>query len=171
MRVTIPDDVADQIAEQLQGRRTLDEDVTRRLQQTLAAGPGDVRLVLGGSQLLALGEALGTDIPIRTFERLLTLAERLAQLHLGHVRLQWTPEQLALLTARAERSGLSVEHLVAGVASRLLSEVFLVPPLENAPALCIERLVVPVERPPADVRANPRRSPRATRTAAAGVSA
>lgn len=164
MRVTIPDDLADQLAEQLQGRRTLDEEITKRLEQTVRAGEGDARLVLGTAQLLALGTALGTEIPIRTFQRLLGLCERLAQLHLGHVRLEWTPEQLAELERRAERSGLSVPQFVATVASRLMQEVFLVPPPQGAQPLYLERLVAPAE--PADTRVPTPPRPRAQRVPA-----
>ena len=152
MRVTIPDEMAEALTEYIHGRRTLEQEIQVRLQESLAAGPGESRLVLGSDRLVELGEALGTELPIRTPERLLTLCTRLAQLHLGEVRLTWTPEQLALLTARAERSGLSVPQFVAGIASRLLSEVFLVEPPKDIQAICIERLVVPVEPTTRDQR-------------------
>jgi len=149
MRVTIPDTLADQLTEQLPGRRTLDEEIAGRLRLTLRAA--QPQLVLGREDLATLSEALGTDLAITSVDRLHQLCAQLAQVHLGHVRLQWSPEQLRLLQDRAARSSLSVAQLVVHIASRVMQDVFLLPPPAEPPVI-VERLVLPAEATPADRR-------------------
>jgi hypothetical protein len=138
MRLSIPDDLAEQLQTQLKGRKTIEEDVTARVRETLPLSP---RLTLGIRDLEAVEGALGTHLPIRTIPQLLEACTASAQLHLGHVRLQWTPKQLEQIAERATRAGYSVEEFVARVASQLMTEIFLIQPA-NGPQIVIERQVL-----------------------------
>ena len=68
MRLSIDDTLAERLQQQLKGRRSLDAEVTFRLQETLHAP--NTRVTLGLEQLDQLAEMLGTQLPIRSFSQL-----------------------------------------------------------------------------------------------------
>lgn len=137
MRLSISDDLAERLQAQLQGRRTLDEDVERRLRETLPPAP---RVTLGARELEQVEIALGTQLPLRTSAQVIEACGYAAQLHLGRVRLNWTPRQIEQIQERATRAGYSVEEFVARVASQLLTEIFLIQPADG-PQIVIERTI------------------------------
>jgi hypothetical protein len=126
MRVSITDGLAEELQAQLKGRGTLDQEVERRLTETLHAPHG--RVVLSLEELEQIAQQLGTGLPIRTKADLLRALESVAQLHFGHVRLVWTPAQLSLIAEKANKHGLTVAQFVGHVAAKLLVDVFNVAP-------------------------------------------
>lgn len=129
MRVSISDGTAEELQAQLRGRDTLDTEVERRLVETLHAPHG--RVVLSLEELEEIALRLGTGLPIRNKQDLQRAIQQTAQLHLGDVRLTFTPPQLAQIEERAKKIGDTPERFVARVASKLLTDVFLVQPAEE----------------------------------------
>lgn len=126
MRVSIPDTLGETLQAQLHGRRTLDEEVTVRLQDTTHA-PNN-RVVLSQQDLNFIADRLGTGLPITTKIELTRAIDQTAQIHIGNSRLQFTPNQLLLIQHRADRLGESVDRFIARIAAKLLEDIFLVQP-------------------------------------------
>lgn len=129
MRVSIQDTTAEILTSQLRGRATLDGEVEARLQETLHAPEG--RVVLSWKELEEIAERLGTGLPIRTKRDLGAAIESTAQLKLGNVRLQFTPKQLQLIEERAQKVGDTTERFVARIASKLITDIFLIQPADE----------------------------------------
>lgn len=129
MRVSIQDTTAEIITSQLKGNRTLDGEVDFRLQETLHAPEG--RVVLSWQELEEIAERLGTGLPIRTKQDLGRAIAQTAQLHLGDTRLVFTPSQLLLIEERARKVGDTPERFVARIASKLLTDIFLIQPADE----------------------------------------
>lgn len=126
MRVTITDGLAEELTAQLRGRGTLDAEVERRLTETLHAPDG--RVVLSMAELEAIAQRLGTGLPIRNKQDLQRTVEAMARITLGDVRLTFTPPQLELIQERAQKIGDTPERFIARVASKVLTDIFLVQP-------------------------------------------
>jgi len=80
-------------------------------------------LVLTPAECARLEETVGvgnTQIPI-TF---ILAVERLAALHIGDVRLDFTPGQLAELKHRASKRGQTIEQTIKAVVDRIRDEIF-----------------------------------------------
>jgi len=131
MRVTISDGLAEALQAQLRGgmKNTLDNEVEKRLNETLHAPAG--RVVLSYAELEDIALALGTGLPIRNKTDLARAVNSAAQIHLGNVRLVWTPNQLKQIEERAKRIGETTDRFVARVAAKLLLDVFLVQPADE----------------------------------------
>jgi hypothetical protein len=101
-------------------------EVAARLTATLHAPGG--RIVLSQAELTQIAEALGTQLPITTQIDLMRACNAVGQLHLESTRLAFTPPQLRLIQERAAKSGDTLPQFVARIASKLLTDVFLVQP-------------------------------------------
>lgn len=131
MRVTITDGLAEELISQLphsrrQGIAGLDAEVEQRLTETLHA-PGS-RVVLSLEELELIAQALGTGLPLRNKLDLQRAVESASRIHLGDVRLVWTPTQLKQIEEKARKIGETTERLIARVAARVLTDVFMVQP-------------------------------------------
>lgn len=125
MRVTISDGLAEELDSQ-KTAASLDAEVERRLTETLHAPRA--RVVLSLDQLEDYARLLGTGLPIRNKIDLDRALMNVSQVHLGHVRLQWTPTQLQQITEKAGKHGMTPAEFVAQVAAKLLTDIFLVAP-------------------------------------------
>lgn len=125
MRVTITDGLAEELDSQ-KAASTLDAEVELRLTETLHAAK--FRVVLSLAQLEEIAVLLGTGLPIRNKRDLDRALNSVSQVHLGHVRLQWTPSQLQQIEEKAKKYNLRTDEFVAQVASKLLLEIFNVAP-------------------------------------------
>lgn len=125
MRVTITDALGEALAAQ-RTTQDLDREVEQRLRETLHAPRS--RVVLSLDQLEEIAQQIGTGLPIRNKGDLDRALSQVAQVRLGNLRLQWTPSQLREIEAKAEKHGLTTAEFIAQVASKILMDVFNVPP-------------------------------------------
>lgn len=137
MRVTIPDDLADELQVRLSAGRTLDQDITERLQQV--AGARRPYVVLDADDLREVGALLGFDRPLLTREALLQALTLVASVHIGRIQVAWTPAQLRLIEERATRTGLTLPEFLGQVVSRVVLEVFQVEPTTHAAGHVVTR--------------------------------
>lgn len=126
MRITVPDDIADQYVDvaRRQGR-SVEDVLVAQLTRFVAHPPGDRAVVLAPAVLTALSEAL-FGLPVRDGADLLTRVQALAGLSFQHLRLTLSEQQLYELQDRAVRQGRPVETLVAEMAQIVLRDLFYV---------------------------------------------
>ena len=113
---TSPRPGPDALLAQAQGAIT----AARRMLTTPVLTPG---LHLDLNDVARLEAFLGVSVPL-TPEGLLRAVERLTAVHLGDVRIPFTPGQLAELNHRAQKRGRTLEQEMRAVVARLQDELF-----------------------------------------------
>ncbi|HEY6415607.1 MAG TPA: hypothetical protein VIX41_05205 [Acidimicrobiales bacterium] len=106
----------------VRGTHTLDVLTEARFRQTYEAVPSG-GLTLTAAQCARLEQTVGlgvTQIPIA----FILAVERLAALHIGDIRLDFTPGQLEELQHRAVKRGQTIEDAVRAVVHRIRDEIF-----------------------------------------------
>jgi hypothetical protein len=122
MRITLPDEVADQYFSFAGAHGVpIETAMIRQLQRLSNADPYEKIVVLGGDDLLRLAERLhGGDV--QSAKDLVTKVERLASISFEGVNLQLTPAQLEELQP-ARAPGKTVEERVKEI-DRLATDFF-----------------------------------------------
>lgn len=126
MKVSIPDELAEQLQVQLHGRTTLEAEVAARLSETLHAPIG--RVVLSLPELEEIADRLGTGLPMRTKRDLDRALSQTAMIHMGNERLVFTPTQLAQIEERAKKAGETTERFIGMIAAKVIENVFQIAP-------------------------------------------
>lgn len=128
MRVTLNDELTDDVQAGLKVGQSVEQEIERRLKACGHVCGKDPLIVLNTTQMDAIAERLGTGLPIRTPQDLMRAIDQVAQVTVGNVRLVWTPTQLQQLEEKARKIGTTVDDLVARVTSKLLTDIFLIEP-------------------------------------------
>jgi hypothetical protein len=129
MRISISDDLADRLTPLLKGAQaTVEKEVERRVAATIGQGRF---IVLHEADMAQLAELLGTQLPISTKPDLASACRASGQVHLGHKRLEFTPPQLQQIKERATRAGYPLDEFIARVASKVMTEIFLIQPADG----------------------------------------
>lgn len=131
MRVSIPDDLHEDLVSQLRGNQTLEAEVARRLQATAHVAGGEHFLVLTGKQLDQLAHVLGRALTPRSFEDLLAYVERRAAITFGGIALDFSVGQIEELQRLASREGQTLEEYCVRVAKGFTSQFFRVSPARD----------------------------------------
>lgn len=126
MKVSIPDDLAESLQTQLQGRTTLEQEVQQRLTETLHAPRS--RVVLSLAQLQEIADRLGTGLPMRNKLDLDRALSNTAMIHMGNERLVFTPTQFQQIEERAKRAGETTERFIGMVAAKVVEQIFMIEP-------------------------------------------
>jgi len=129
MRITISDDLGEQLISQLKGRQTLDGEIEQRLTATLHA-PG-ARVVLSLEELDRIAQQISTGLPIRTKADLLQAVGSIGRVSIQNCRLVFTPSQLLQIEDRAKKAGETPERFIGMIAAKVVSDVFQVAPADQ----------------------------------------
>ena len=121
MRLTVPDDLADQYLQALPTRGILDDTMTRVLTRGLP-------LIDEGAVVLTRDEASQLAHVLKrpqlgTAKDILTQAQTLADLKIGQIRLRLPPAVLAGLKSRAEREGKPLSELMQWAIGELANNL------------------------------------------------
>lgn len=81
-------------------------------------------LLLSGAHRSQIERKLGFNAT-ETPEHLVSAIERLADLRIGHIQVDFTPSQFDILAHRAAKRGMSTADYVKLVVDRITSEIFL----------------------------------------------
>lgn len=121
MRVTITDKTAEryQAYADEQGR-ALDAVLEAQLVRFVALPPGKKVIVVAAAE----AQAIVGGTPILNGTDLLARVSQLASLSFHHIRLDFSPAQLAELEHRARRQGKSVETLAEEITKAILRDFF-----------------------------------------------
>lgn len=125
MRISITDELADHLGTTAEA---VEREAVRRLQAAAHVVPKHPLIVLNSTEMDAIAERIGTGLPIRTKVELMRAIDQTAQLTLGNARLVFTPGMLRQIEDRAKRIGETPERLVGRIASKLITDVFLIEP-------------------------------------------
>lgn len=128
MRVQLSDEIVEAATAGLRPGDSLEKELERLLSACSTVQPRTAFVVLCQAELDAIAGRIGTGLPVRTKADLLRAIDQTAQLTLGNVRLQFTPNQLGQIEARAKKLGETTERLVARIASKLMTDVFNIEP-------------------------------------------
>lgn len=131
MRVDLNDDLVEDIRAGLKPGASLEMELERRLKATRHVRAAQPLIVLDIQQMDEITDRIGTGLPIRDRAGLYRALDQVAQLKLGNVRLAFTPTMLSQIEERARKIGETTERFVARVASKILTDIFLVPPPES----------------------------------------
>lgn len=128
MRISISDELADVMAAGLKSGQPLEQEVERRLQACAHVHGRAPLIVLDTTEMDAIAERIGTGLPIRAKVDLLRAIDQTAQLKMGSERLVFTPSQLKQIEEKARRIGETAERLIGRIASKIITDVFLIEP-------------------------------------------
>lgn len=125
MRILIDDDLADNLGTTA---AAVEQEAGRRLAATTHVLPKQPLIVLDTKEMDAIAERIGTGLPIRAKADLLRAVDQTAQLKMGNERLVFTPSQLKQIEEKARRIGETPERLVGRIASKIITDIFLIEP-------------------------------------------
>lgn len=128
MKISIPDDLADAIESQLQPGQDLDGYVAKRLQQTAHIPLAERFLPLSYTDLDAIGMAAGRTIPPLTAAQIVAYIERLGQVRLGDVRIDFSVGQMEEIARLAAREHKTPAEYIGRVAASFMTQFFRTPP-------------------------------------------
>lgn len=131
MRVAISDELADGMAAGLKTGQPLEAEVERRLQAAAHVHGKTPLIVLNTTEMDAIAERIGTGLPIRAKADLLRAIDQTAQLTMGSERLVFTPSQFKQIEEKARRIGETPERLVGRIASKIITDIFLIEPADQ----------------------------------------
>jgi hypothetical protein len=125
MRITIPDDLADQYQLQADAQhKSLDQIITAQLQRHVAHPPGIPLIIVGKLAAQAIAERTG-GIPLKDDADVVKRFDRLAGISFRKKNIDLSPAQLEDLAARATRQGRSIEKLIEEIYQRVREEFHL----------------------------------------------
>lgn len=131
MRITIPDQLAEEITSQLPASALLAPNAVEaeaiRLLTKTAAYAGRPFLVLHGGDLDRIGMAAGRTFPPQTVAQIVQYIERLASIRLGDIRLDFPAGQLEEISRLAAREEKTPEEYIGRIAATFLSNFFRLP--------------------------------------------
>lgn len=128
MRVSISDQLADAMQAGLKTGQPLEDEVERRLYAAVHVLGRAPLIVLDTKEMDAIAERIGTGLPIRAKADLLRAIDQTAQLTMGNERLVFTPSQFKQIEEKARRIGETPERLVGRIASKIITDIFLIEP-------------------------------------------
>jgi hypothetical protein len=124
VRLNLPDDLADRL-QALAPDLPLDQVVRVALERVQDLGPMEPALVLTGKELRRIHDLLGTG-STRSAKTLVAAVQRLSDIQIGQIRLDFTPAEQEELKYRAERAGRTVreeaEAVVRGMHEQFFSQ-------------------------------------------------
>ncbi len=124
MRVTIPDAIADQYTAFAASQgRPVEDLCAAQLTRFAKLEPGKRAVALGVAHLEAI-EAMTGGLPLRSGDDVQARVESLAAITFQHVRLGFTPSQLAEIAHRAERQGKPAPQLIEEMCQAVLRDFF-----------------------------------------------
>lgn len=131
MRITIPDDLADEIVSRLPvstfpAEQQVAQEAIRLLTSALK-GVGKPFLILDNADLDRIGMAAGRTFPPLNVAQILSYIERLASIHLGEIRLDFPAGQLEEICRLAAREEKDPAEYIGRIAATFLSDFFRLP--------------------------------------------
>lgn len=131
MRITLSDDLADEIASRLPAstlpvEQRVESEVVRLLTSALK-GIGKPFLLLDNADLDRIGMAAGRTFPPLNVAQILSYIERLASIHLGEIRLDFPAGQLEEICRLAAREEKDPAEYIGRIAATFLSDFFRLP--------------------------------------------
>jgi len=131
MRITISDDLADEIASRLPATALpVEEKVTQEAVRLLTKTVGCVGkpfLILDYNDLDRIGMAAGRTIPPMNLPQILDYIDRLGSVRLGEIRLDFPVGQLEEIARLAAREEKDPAEYIARIAASFLSNFFRLP--------------------------------------------
>lgn len=131
MRVQLSDELVDAIGAGLKTDSSVAAELERRLQETVHVKGKEPLIVLNTTEMDAIAERIGTGLPIRAKADLLRAIDQTAQLTMGAERLVFTPSMLKQIEEKARKIGETPERLVGRIASKVITDIFLIEPGEQ----------------------------------------
>jgi len=131
MRITIPDDLADELAARLPAtalpvEEKVAQEAIRLLTKTVGC-VGKPFLVLDYADLDQIGMAAGRTFPPMTVAQIVSYIERLASIRLGEIRLDFPAGQLEEIVRLAAREEKDPAEYIGRIAATFLSDFFRLP--------------------------------------------
>lgn len=119
--LTVPDEVAEEYKKGALPGHSLEQTLGAQLIKYKACRPTD-RFILVDPGARERLEKLTTQLPFKSAEDIVGAVEQLAGVHVGSIRLNWTPIQYRELKGKADRWGMSPEQYTEAVVRRILEE-------------------------------------------------
>lgn len=143
MRITIPDALAETIADGATDPQVLEAEVARRLHLTRDIRLGEHYLTLTAAQLDRIGMAHGRTFPPRTADDLCAYAERSASIKLGEIRLDFSAAQLEEIVRLAEREGGDIPRYIGRVVQAVMAGFFRTPAFQDTGLIVTQTITEP----------------------------
>ena len=122
MKVSLPDDLCERL-QALDPKTPLDGILRSQLERLGDLAPLTPALILAGPELSRLHELLGMGA-IRNPQTLVVAVQRLCDIKIGQIRVDFTPAEQAELKERAKRTGRSVAQEVEAVVRGMHEQFF-----------------------------------------------
>lgn len=124
MRLTVPDDLADQFLPYAEkSGLPLEEVLVQALRQAAETAPG-VRSITFSGDLLEKVEAMVGRLPCTSPKQLAAKIDDLAGISFHKIRLDFSPQQLRELEHRAARQGKPAEQLAREIIAEVTQQFF-----------------------------------------------
>lgn len=124
MKISISDDLAETLLSQLRDGQDLDALIERRLAELSYIPLGERFLPLTHADRDAIGMAAGRTIPPQTVGQIITYIERLGQIRLGDIKIDFSAGQLEEVARMAAREHKSPAEYAGRIAATILSQFF-----------------------------------------------
>lgn len=131
MKMHISDTLADALERQLRPGQDLEALVEARLTQLLSIPLGQPFLALSHGDLDAIGMAAGRTLPPLSAAQIVAYIQRLGQIRLGDIKIEFSVGQLEEIARLAAREGQLPAQYIGRVAATVLSQFFRSPAMQG----------------------------------------